>query len=500
MKKTVFFAGFCILLASILSAGEVSLASGGRFDITSRTSFGVCVDEPWRYGLKQELTNFRLTLNLLPYQQLTSRVNSPDAVGFIDLTFFNLDMEFNPKIKPNSGSGGYNAPDEVMTNRFQTGSFIAGIASGKWVLQMNAGGNEPFWSPWNKSIGYVNDNIKFSWASLDSMVDVTRTKKVSELLPQDPVVQQYQQDVAGVTDTFGLNLGGAMIGAMYNEEGRYGFNLKAATQYPYDSATVTEDNANGLAAGTDFVLTPTGDRGLKVTGSAGGSYQYGDDDDPDPVMAGAKAGYVIALNDDLSLEPFAGADIGTAIKKSGTPGALEYEVSGGVAMRWPGQGGWYTDYILDAEGRVFPGMSASYKMHGDSETEFGDNRHDVKFTLFEPRGDEGVFYGIGSEIIVDIGDIASSTRTFMATVYADYAISGFMDGPGTLVPWGTVCFDNVPGTESGRVSGIKFDGGFKLRNAITNTVLGLTWDSGDILHDNTPYRFGYTKVSVEIQY
>jgi hypothetical protein len=483
-----------------LHAGEISLASGGRLDILSRTAFGFDLDHPTRYGLKQELANFKLTLNLLPYQQLSNRVNSKDAVGFIDLTFFNLDFEFNPGNKPGSGSGGYNNPGTASTNRFQTGAFVAGIVSGDWVIQMNAGGNEPFWSPWNKSFAYVNDAIKFSWASLDSMVDVKRITKVSELAPQDAVVKQFQQDASGLTDTLGADIGGSMIGVMYNAEDVFGLHLKLASQYSYDSPTVAEGNLNGFGAGVDFVVTPTADKRLKITGSAAGSRDYGEDSVPDPVYGGARVGYGIPLNEDITLEPFAGSDIGTKIRADGSPEALGYEIAGGLTMRWPGQGGWYTDYILNADGRVFPGMSASWKMLGSSDKSVAESRQDCKFTLFEPRGDEGVFYGLGSEIVVDVNNVTADAREFLATVYLDYEIAGAMKGPGILVPWTTVCYDNVPGTGSDRVNGCKVDCGVKLQKAITNTALGLTWNSGDLLTPAAKYRFGYIKASVEITY
>lgn len=145
---------FSVCLAGIF-AGEISASDSAAFNITSRTTFGLDLDDAYRFGLKQELTKFELVIGLVPYQKLSNRVNSPDAVGFIDFTLFHLDLLFAKAL-------GYNAPGSATTNRYQTGEFVAGIAKGNWVFQMNAGGNEPFWSPWNKGLQFVNDKVKFS--------------------------------------------------------------------------------------------------------------------------------------------------------------------------------------------------------------------------------------------------------------------------------------------------------------------------------------------------
>ncbi|AEE15637.1 hypothetical protein [Treponema brennaborense] len=481
----VFFTCLCGLFA-----GEISLSDSAAFNITSRTSFGVDLDNPYRYGLKQELTTFELVIGLVPYQKLSNRVNSSGAVGFIDFTLFHLDLLFSGKVL------GYNAPGNATTNRYQTGEFIAGIAKGNWVFQLNAAGNEPFWSPWNKGIQFTNDKVKFTWAYLDSMVDVKRVSKVSELKPQDPVVTQFQQDGPGSTDKFGLNLTGATVAALYNKEDVFGLNLKFATEFPYDSESISKHNKNGIAAGVDAVITPPAVNGLKIFASAGGSYQYGPDANSDPVVFGTKIGYTVPLNADISVEPYAGTDIGIKFKDGGGTDPVEFEVSGGLTMRWPGQGGWYTDYILEKEGRVFPGMSLAYCVYGTSDAASSLD-HRVKFTLFEPRGDEGLFYKLGSEIIADATNLGKDDWQLLGTFYFDYEMPGFAGTMGTLVPWTIICYDNYSDSGS-RKNGFKTDIGVKLENAISNTTFGIAWNTGDLLAE-TPV-LGYLKLTAEVRF
>ena len=496
LKKVHFLVVFfwCIVY---MYAGEVSTDLTAQFNITSKTSFGVDLDNPYRYGLKQELTDFNLILHLTPYQKLSNKVNSDRPVGFIDLTFFNLDLMSDESLGYNAG-----VPDQkayLMRNRFQTGEFIAGIAISDWILQLNAGANEPFWDPWNKGIQFTNDKIKFSWAYLDSVVDVKRIKKVSELAPTDPVVAQFQQDVCGPTDQFGLNITGATIAALYNKEDVFGINLKVATEYAYDSEAITEKNSNGLAAGFDFVVTPSVLQGLKIFASAGGSLNYGKDHNPNPLMFGTKVGYAISLNEDISLEPYGGFD--GCFKFGGKKAEpFEFEASCGMTLRWPGQAGWFKDYILDTAGRVFPGMSLAYSIYGNTDN-LSNLINSVKVTMFEPCGDDGIFYKIGSEMILDITQLGRKDWNLLATLYVDYEIPGIMNSNGKLVPWVTFCYDNLP-YEGGieRQNAFKTDMGVKLDGVISNTIIGMVWNSGNLISDKTDTSMGFIKAFVEIKY
>ncbi|WP_304225808.1 hypothetical protein [Gracilinema caldarium] len=496
--STGFILVLCIAMGIRLFAGDISLANSGSFNLTSRTSFGIDLDNTYRYGLKQELTDFQLVINLVPYQKLNNRVKSDTAVGFINLTLFNLDLVTSEGLGYNAGvpdsNGAY-----LRRNRFQTGEFLAGIAKGNWILQMNAGANEPFWSPWNKGLEFVNDGVKFTWSYLDSMVDVKRINPISSLKPEDPLVAQFQQDTKGPTDNLGVDIGGATIAALYTVENRFGLNLKFATEYPYNSDAITPYNRNGLAAGIDSVIIPSQLESLKLFISVGGSYEYGLDANSDPFMMGSKIGYNIPLNDDLALEPYAGADVGIKIKEAGSYDSGEYEVATGVTFHWPGLGGWYTDYILNRPGRVFPGLSLAYKVYSPFSRAIQDAQHSIKFTLFEPRGDDGLFYGIGSEMVVDYIDISSSNPVFYLTSYFDYTIPAVFNTSGSLIPWITLCYDNLPDTDR-RKQAIKLDGGVKLDRVISNTIIALSWNSGDLLNSAAVYRWGYLKTSIEIKY
>ncbi|NLJ10060.1 MAG: hypothetical protein GX438_06950 [Treponema sp.] len=478
--------------------GDISLADSGSFNLTSRTSFGIDLDNPYRYGLTQDLTDFQLVINLVPYQKLSNKVKSDNAVGFINLTLFNLDLVTSEGLGYNAGvpdnNGAY-----LRRNRFQTGEFLAGIAKGNWIFQMNAGANEPFWSPWNKGLEYVNDKVKFTWAYLDSMVDVKRITPIGSLKPEDPVVTQFQQDTKGPTDSLGFDVGGSTIAALYTLENRFGMNLKFATEYGYNSDAITPQNRNGITAGIDTVFIPPQLEKFKIFLSADGSYEYGLDSNPDPVMVGGKAGYRIPLNDDFALEPYVGTDVGVKIKETGGYDSGEYETAMGITVHWPGQGGWYTDYILNRDGRVFPGLSLAYKIYNSLDEGFSSAKQSMKFTLFEPRGDEGLFYGIGSEIVADFVDIGSMDRILYITSYFDYTLPGVLQSPGAFIPWITICYDNVP-DGSQRKQSVKIDGGLKLEKVVSNTIISLGWNSGDLVNPVASYRWGYLKASVEISY
>jgi hypothetical protein len=56
--------------------------------------------------------------------------------------------------------------------------------------------------------------------------------------------------------------------------------------------------------------------------------------------------------------------------------------------------------------------------------------------------------------------------------------------PGALVPWTILYYDNLPEADgSGRYHNVKFDLGFNLENVISNTTLGIVWNSGSLLRE-----------------
>jgi hypothetical protein len=512
---------FLLLIPAFLFAIDISAGDSARLDIVSRTSFGVDLDNTYRFGLSNELTQVDLVFSLAPYQKISNKINSSEAVGFIDITLFHLDL-----IKVNK-SVGYNAPAGIGTNRYQTGEFLAGITKGNWLFQLNAMGNEPFTSPWNKGLQFVNDGFKLSWAYLDSMVDIRRVNAISgvpaitrrgeENMAGDGQTQEHAtmkqfgfDSLGNIADRFGQNVGGQMIAGMYTNDS-FGVNVKLGTEYSFESANITRDNMNGIAAGIDSVFTPVPVPGLKVFASLMGTVNYSFDDTSDPIYGGTRIGYTIPLNDDISVEPFAGLDLGTRIKEDGGAEKPGYEISGGVTMRWPGQSGWLKDYILNSDGRVFPGMSLGYKIYDELENDTG-LEHSIKFTLFEPKGDEGLFYGLGSEIILDLVDFTGVTAGVAATAndppggfrtlvtaYFDYTLPGFLGLPGAFVPWTIFYYDNLPDSSgSGRLNDMKIDLGINLENAISNTTFGIVWNSGSLIQQ-TQYHWGYIRFIAEIR-
>ncbi|MDR0412147.1 MAG: hypothetical protein LBH75_09300 [Treponema sp.] len=519
-----------ITLITALAAAQVygidiSTSDSARLDIVSRTSFGIDLDNPYRFGLSNEITQFDLVFGLAPYQKISNRVNSPSAVGFIDVTLFNLDL-----IKVNTNVG-YNDPAGIGTNRYQTGEFIAGILNKNWLIQLNAAGNEPFASPWNKGLQFVNDGFKFSWAYLDSMVDVRRIKAVSEIpsitkrgeenmagdgqTTEHGTMKQFGFDTVGnIADRFGASISPAhMVAVMYNSE-QFGVNAKLGTEYSFDSASIEKSNRNGIAAGVDTVFTPQAVPGLKIFASIDGAADYSLDENADPIYGGTRIGYTIPLNEDVSIEPFTGFDIGVKLKDDGNWEKPAYEISGGLTMRWPGQGGWLKDYILNSDGRVFPGMSLAYKVYRGIEREKElDMEHSVKFTLFEPRGDDGVFYGLGAEVIIDVIDITNVTKDApgtadnppggfrtLATAYLDYTIPGFLRSSGSLIPWTILYYDNIPDEtdSSKRINDAKVDLGLNFENFISNTTFGIVWNSGSLIQQTSSH-WGYFRATVEIR-
>ena len=554
MKNRIMVLALLPVLSATAFAIEIETSNTARLDIVSRTSFGIDLDNPWRFGLSNELTQFDLVLGLAPWQEISNRPATDRAVGFIQVTLFHLnlirtspDREADrvppgddpgiPRPPPGSGGPGYNPPGPIWTNRFQTGSFLAGIAWGPWLLQLNAGGNEPFFAPWNKGMEFVNDSFRLSWAYLDSVVDVRRilsitgipviTRRGEENLFGDGqtgphgTMQQFGFHYMGIADRFGMDIDAQMIALMYNAY-TFGLNFKLGTQFSFEDPRITRDNMNGLAFGVDSVFNPTVLPGMRIFASLAGTSNWGDlvHQRYDVLFGGTRIGYTIQLHEELSVEPWAGFDIGTRIRRDGSVETPGYEFSIGATMRWPGQGGWLTDYILNSDGRVFPGMSIGYKIFDDRGVD-GNNGlvHSLRFTLHEPRGDEGLFFNLGSQIIVDLIDITGATtgvhppawgadplRGFcvLVTAYFDWEFNNMNRIPGTLRPWTILFYDNLPhATNSNRrINDFKIDLGLNLENAIGNTTLGVVWNTGSLIQHRSHHqqgRLGFLRLIAEIR-
>ncbi|MCL2192232.1 MAG: hypothetical protein FWB78_02410 [Treponema sp.] len=564
--KNRITAALALLLALPVAAfaTDVATVGGARFDIVSRTSFGIDLDNPYRFGLSNELTQFDLVFGLAPWQELSNRPTTTQPVGFIQLTLFHLNLLWSnpdrhapstpptPPPQPGGSDGpGYNPPGPVWANRFQTGSFIAGIAWGSSVLQLNAGGNEPFFAPWNRGMEFFNDRFIVSWAYVDSMVDVRRvhsitgipviTRRGEENLHGDGQTGVHQSfhlfDFhyhAHIGDRFAMDLGPEvqMVALMHNAE-TFGLNFKLGTQFPFWDSRISSDNMNGLAFGLDSMFNPSFLPGLRAFASVAGTTNWGyiPAQRFDVLYGGTRIGYTIQLHEEISVEPWAGFDIGSHISRDGNITLAGYEFSIGATMRWPGQGGWLTDYFLNSDGRVFPGMSFGYIIYDDRGARNSGLVHSLRFTLHEPRGDAGIFYGLGSQIVIDIVDITGATTIphpvggvpipgglggfcVLVTAYFDWEFTNVGRIPGTLRPWTILFYDNIPHpdpAQNGRINDLKFDIGLNIENAIPNTTFGIVWNTGSLLQYNlrdpvhlirptdNPGRMGFLRLIAEIR-
>ena len=104
-------------------------------------------------------------------------------------------------------------------------------------------------------------------------------------------------------------------------------------------------------------------------------------------------------------------------------------------------------------------------------------------------------------MIVDLTHLGQKNWDLMATIYVDYEIPGVFNTSGKFIPWFTLCYDNVEcAVHNERENAVKVDLGVKLDSVITNTVFGITWNSGNLLGNNHDTLLGFVKTFVEIKY
>lgn len=503
MRKTLFTILAAAALAAPAFAIDISTASGAAMRITTKTSLGIDLDRPGeRYGLKVEFPEFGVFYNMAPNQEVTNRVKSDKPAGFIDLSMDVQELRFTNGAKNSYNSPGTNVGLDFNDSADQpTGyfgpfyvyGFQSGIAYKDYVLQLAAGGNDSFWKPWNRTLEFLNDRLGASWAYMDTRVqfrrdvvsalpiDMMSTKldegnywsfQGSGKNPPNPYTSPAGADLDSLFSTIPR---GTMIGLQHTTEA-FSYMAKAATEYAYDSSSITGSNANGLAAGFDYSVTPTALKGFRVLGSFTGQYNYGNDSDADPLFGGLKLSYELPVQGQkgVSLEPYLGYD-GCAFLDSGGSVDFGQEIAGGATLHWPGKSGWLYDNFQNRQGVVNPGLTASYKLYIPADG--SAFKHNVLVTLMEDSGDGGALYGLGAEAVLQFFDITSASNgKLLASLYADYTVKKVLGGK--LIPYAKVFYDFYLSDSS---SALKLDLGARLTEAVQNCVLGLAWDSGALI-------------------
>jgi hypothetical protein len=504
MRKAGLSSILLVMVVSFAAAQDVETASGAYMAVTTRTSFGINMDHPERFGLRTEFPRLGLYYNMAPWQKVSNAVKSPKPVGFVELYLDALNVRFTNGTYPDD-----NNPGQTMGLGFNdsasrpTGYFgpfyIYGMQSGiifnDDILQLAAGGNDDFWKPWNRSLAFLNDKLADSWAYLDTRVQYRRDLVSTMGIDTQSETNYWTYSSQNTPmDSLSLLASGAMIG-LQHADASFAYMVKLATQYDYTFVNVTPTNMNGLAFGFDYAVTPAALPGLRALGSITAQYEYGADKEADPVFSGLKIGYDVPIRGlrDVSVEPYAGYDVRFGVPE-GFSGQVKiaHEIAAGTTVHWPGQGGWGYDYLQSRSGVVYPGLTLAYDLFVPDTG--GAVQHNLLVTLREDSGDAGMLLGIGSEAVLQYFDFTNTANAkALASLYVDYTVKNVVGG--NLIAWTKIFFDYIPASSA---CNLKVDAGVKLAEAISNAVIGVIWDSGGLLAAGAPPVFGYVKMYVEV--
>ena len=497
-----------ILCGTNAFAGETGTNASTEFKIKTRTSFGVDLDSPYNMGLYNELLDMAYVVHMGPGGGSNKMSSAKGPVGFITFSVY----DFGIQLQQDKGT-----LNKAIESTFTLGNLRSGINWGPWTMGFYGSNTENFLCTWNKSLEFVDYKIQSNWASMGTSVGLRRKAYVSSVDPLDsdtrdygvgkyysyeyPLVEQANDGQGLDFLDFTIPSSAGFVNLMYNRPDSFGVDLKLASENAFTAGANSVHDYNGVAGAVDFFFTPAFAQGLRLLGTVAGTWNYGADHNADALGAAAKVGYTYYFNEDMSIEPYVGFDSKLSLEDDWSLNGNGWELSTGATVRWPGSYGWLTDYITADEGRVFPGMSLAYAVYQANST--ANLEQNLKFTLFEPRGDDGAFYVLGSEMIVDVNKIGTKDWELLATLYFDAEFSTKKMGlgfRGTLIPWTTIYYDNVANGDE-RENALKTDFGVKLRDAVPNTVLGLTWLSGNLIPSgSTKARLGYVRLSAEITF
>jgi hypothetical protein len=512
-----------VLVGAVLSGPafgrDIDKAGGASLSIKTLTELGIDLDHPYKYGLDFSVPELALTLDLFGYQHVTNKVKSNDPVGFLDLTLGQVQIRFANGSQPD-----YNNPGQIMTFGFndpasgKTGYFgplylqnvRSGILWGDWILQLGVGGTDSFWDPWHReSVSY--SQMASSWAYLDTRVQYQRG-----LIPT--LVKDRTQNPTGTPDetgywayddqtksaTTGVDelsalFPGPLVGLQYAGP-EFSAMIKAGTSYGFDSTAVTESKPNGASVGLDYAFTPTSAKGFRVLGSVVAGFNQISPLLQHSVSGGVKVGYDLPLPRSAvkisSVEPYAGVDVQTPVI---TAGPTAMEASAGVTLHWPGMNGWGFDYLQGNDGRtgnVYSGATIAYKAYL-KDVSVSAVKHSVQVTWYNDE-DGGIVNNLGSELAAQWFDLANpdGNNALEVTAYFGYKVPGVLGG--VLVPWTKIYWDNVKTSAlTGRENNLKLDGGVKLKKAIRNAELGITYQSRNLTGaDNNSLVDGWGKMGI----
>lgn len=538
MRKQLAFIAMAILSLYSALADELATKNSAKIEITTRTSYGVNLDNPNQNGLAMDFAELGIYYGMINGGFITNKIKTDEPIGFIQLELGSIDTRFttanglnpddnNPATvgndtnhQPDTDTGmGWNAANShtgywspVYIERL-----VSGIAWGDWLLQLAAGGDPPEnWRPWSRNNGsYATSEIINRWAYMETRLQYQRPS-IPVFLQKNPTpgkpIDESSYWLDGDEDkNIDLNLypkGSATIGLAWNTTD-FSMMLKYASERDWMTPPPANDPQNGTGLGYDLMIAPSTIKGMRVFASATKEFNWGTPGNPQPFAAGGKFAYDISVAEGLSLEPYVGYETVLYDSLAGST-TNQQEFAGGVTLHWPGNGGWQYDPLQQRNGVLFPGLTIAYTLRDanlNSDTDL--MRHNLRVTMFEESSDYGLIPGIGSELSVQYNNLSDGDNSqLLATLYFDYTINDI--GNGSLIPWTKIYFDNIGnGAGSGRSNNLKTDVGIKLAKLIKNTVIGLTWESKNLLGINQNindlnttngyYGFGFINLWAEIK-
>lgn len=524
MKKLLM----AILIVSILtnlSAKDLAIKEGAKIEITTRTSYGISLDNPDQQGLALDFTNLKLTYNMFNGGAISNKIVTNEPIGFMKFELGGMDLVWATNDGYNADDNnpgedtnlGWNSADTGYTYPVYIERFTSGILWQDWLLQLAGGGDAPEnWRPWSRNEGsYATSEIINRWAYMETRLQYRR-KPVPEYLSTletNPSARPSEDvywadgDKSQIEDLY-LAPGGTTIGLALNKPD-FSLMVKYATENEWTKKPTTEDEKNGTAIGLDTSFIPTSIPGFRSFASITKELNYGKNDTPQPFAVGGKIMYKIPIMGEFAIEPYLGYEL-LLFDNNDIDHSNAQEVAGGFTIHWPGAGGWQWDALQQRNGVLFPGLTLAWIMlDTDLDSSINDPRHNLRLTLFEESNGFGLSPFIGAEVSVEYKNFTNSSESdLLFTTYLDYDITGV--GKGIITPWTKVLYDNL-GLEAGhkRINNLKIDAGIKLTRFIKNATLGLTYQSKNLTaevkdtedHDLTwgYYGLGFTQLWVEIK-
>ena len=260
----------------------------------------------------------------------------------------------------------------------------------------------------------------------------------------------------------------------------------AVTEDPVVGWTIVDDDGDGVNDGYDVDGDTDSDVPLTFNTAADVVTVNDPRDNNDKYTVGVKVGYTIAVSEDISIKPYAGAEI-LLQADADLNGDMQAEIGGGIDITWPGTGwdyawgmgdsfidywvGW-PQHFINSPGFMVCGNYLINPGGNPGGADPADDTVNIKIQAYDDFGDGGLIPKMGLGLLAVMNDLTNNP-TIGAALYANMEL---MPGVAPFVSMDMLMEDDAA-TQAAKLD---LNIGVEI-TAIPNVIITLVYDGNNLM-------------------